>query len=156
MSGTLYDQLSDKVLLKLPLKQVIESTGATTNNHYKHDIPVTMFMVWVRRDEQWLIDCMNQVDPSSFYNLDRAIVGQQLDNKFGLFSRFKTFIESEPLIKDIFDVSGNKDWTFDRFHFYMGVIIKSTNWWQKNEATITATSAKNKKALNAVRKVQES
>src|SRR5574343_716388 len=106
MSGTLYDQLSDKVLLKEPLKKVIESTGATTNNHYKHDIPITMFMVWVRKDEQWLIEQMNTVDPTSFYNLDRTVVGKTLDSKLGLFDRFRQFIESEPLILDIFTVSG--------------------------------------------------
>lgn len=156
MSGTLYDQLSDKVLLKEPLKRIIESTGATTNNHYKHDIPITMFMVWVRKDEQWLIEQMNTVDPTSFYNLDRTVVGKTLDSKLGLFDRFRRFIESEPLILDIFTVSGNKNWEFDRFHFYMGVILKNTNWWSKNEAIINATSTKNKKALNAVKNVQES
>jgi hypothetical protein len=156
MSGTLHDQLADHCLLKEPLKKVIETTGATTNNHYMHDIPVTMFMVWIKRDESWLMSCMNQTDPTCFYNLDRAVVGELIDGKYGLFDRFKAFIESDDLIKDIFEVSGNKNWSFDRFHFYMGVIIKNTNWWTKNEEAILIAAHKNKKLLKTVRIVTES
>ena len=59
MSGTIHDQLlpivSGRVLLKDSVKNVLSSSKMMSRS-FGEDIPLSVFMVWVDRDSQFLLD----------------------------------------------------------------------------------------------------
>lgn len=151
MSGLLYDLLSDRVLLIRDIKEVFSTWNLEKN------FTLVIFLTWMVKNQQHLIECINQLDPTGFYGLGNKDIGECVARKTDLRDDFELFVKNDETINIMIDVTNDViDIPAFNFHYYLGILIKNTNWWHRNEEVIQKSSNHNKNRAKIVRGISES
>jgi hypothetical protein len=119
------------------------------------ELTLPMFMMWVSEYEPTIEEYLQSCS-TSFTELNNAGVGKTLDASYGLNETFNTWLRCNKFMQKLHELTGitYSNPSF-KFHFWLGLVVRNTSWWEANHEIIKKESNKNKKNLKLVRGINE-
>lgn len=120
------------------------------------ELTLPMFILWVSEYESTLENCL-AIDISAFTDLSNKGVGKVFDANFDLEARFKSWLRCNEFMQKLNELTGITYMSPGfKFHYWLGLVVRNTSWWNENYEEIKKSSNKNKKNLKLVRGISES